>query len=106
MVEWVLGGVRTEWQSPAFQAGIDSPSAFIGHYFNLHADAGGNAEVCKCLLITLLQMMICHPLPYVPNHLQDCCFRHIQVAMSLLKHASLVSLLHAAIMELQTVLSV
>ena len=47
VVEWVLGGVRTEWQSPAFQAGVDSPAAFIGHYFNLHADAGGNVEVCS-----------------------------------------------------------
>lgn len=45
VVEWVLGGVRTEWQSPSFQAGIDSPAAFIGHYFNLHADANGTVEV-------------------------------------------------------------
>lgn len=45
VVEWVLGGVRTEWQSPAFQAALASPAAFIAHYIDLHADAAGHAEV-------------------------------------------------------------
>ncbi|KAL3150212.1 hypothetical protein ABBQ32_000071 [Trebouxia sp. C0010 RCD-2024] len=45
VVEWVLAGVRTEWQSSAFQAALDSPAAFISHYFDLHADAAGHAEV-------------------------------------------------------------
>lgn len=83
VVEWVLGGVRTEWQSPAFQAGVDSPAAFIGHYFNLHADANGNVEVqtwqkhsaavsaadcstgvaaCRCLL-PVGMATLCAPLP-------------------------------------------
>lgn len=46
VVEWVLGGVRTEWQSPAFQAALDSPAAFVSHYISLHADAAGQPEVC------------------------------------------------------------
>ena len=46
VVEWVLGGVRTEWQSPAFQAALDSPGAFVSHYISLHADAAGQPEVC------------------------------------------------------------
>lgn len=45
VVEWVLGGVRTEWQSPAFQAALDSPGAFVSHYISLHADAAGQPEV-------------------------------------------------------------
>lgn len=101
----MLGGVRTEWQSPAFQVGVDSPAAFIGHYFNLHADAGGNAEVCKCLQIILLQTMMCHPAPHVPNHLQDCRFRHLQVAIASLNCGSLVQLSCMHIMALQNILS-
>ncbi len=46
VVEWVLGGVRTEWQSTAFQAALDSPAAFVSHYISLHADAAGQPEVC------------------------------------------------------------
>ncbi len=46
VVEWVLGGVRTEWQSSAFQAALDSPAAFVSHYISLHADAAGQPEVC------------------------------------------------------------
>lgn len=45
VVEWVLAGVRSEWQSQPFQAGMDSPAAFISHYINLHADAIGHVEV-------------------------------------------------------------
>lgn len=47
VVEWVLGGVRTEWQSTAFQAALDSPAAFVSHYISLHADAAGQPEVCS-----------------------------------------------------------
>ncbi len=46
VVEWVLGGVRTEWQSSAFQAALDSPAVFVSHYISLHADAAGQPEVC------------------------------------------------------------
>ena len=45
VVEWVMAGVRTEWQSAAFQAALASPATFITHYVNLHIDAGGHAEV-------------------------------------------------------------
>lgn len=40
VVEWVLAGVRSEWQSPAFQAALDSPSAFVRHYMGLSITAG------------------------------------------------------------------
>ena len=45
VVEWVLAGVRTEWQSSPFQASLDTAPAFIAHFINLHADAGGHVEV-------------------------------------------------------------
>lgn len=46
VVEWVLGGVRTGWQSSAFQTALDGPAAFVSHYISLHADAAGQPEVC------------------------------------------------------------
>ena len=45
MVEWVLGGVRSDWQAAAFQATLASPDAFAAHYIDLHQDAAGNPEV-------------------------------------------------------------
>ena len=47
VVEWVLGGVRSEWQSSAFQAAVASPAAFVAHYTSLHSDAAGHVEVCR-----------------------------------------------------------
>ena len=45
MVEWVLGGVRSDWQAAAFQATLASPDAFAAHYIDLHQDAAGDPEV-------------------------------------------------------------
>ena len=40
VVEWVLAGVRTEWQSPSFQAGLSTPAAFVDQYMSLTIAAG------------------------------------------------------------------
>ena len=54
----MLGGVRTEWQSSAFQAALDSPAAFVSHYISLHADAAGQPEVCLYMLTFLSPCML------------------------------------------------
>ena len=45
VVEWVLGGVRSDWQAASFQATLASPEAFAAHYIDPHTDAAGNPEV-------------------------------------------------------------
>ncbi len=58
VVEWVLGGVRTEWHSSSFQAAVGSPAAFMNHYISLHSDAAGHPEVIAhdtaCLATSLM----------------------------------------------------
>lgn len=45
VVEWVLGGVRSEWQSASFQAAVNSPAAFVAQFIDMHSDAAGGPEV-------------------------------------------------------------
>ena len=45
VVEWVLAGVRAEWASPAWQAHLASPEAFIQQYVPVVADGAGGWQV-------------------------------------------------------------
>ncbi len=45
MVEWVLAPVRARWQSPAWQATLGSPAAFMASYMPLVAAGASFAEV-------------------------------------------------------------
>lgn len=69
VVEWVLAGVRAEWASPAWQAHLASPQAFLQRYVTAVPDsaggwqAGGQAE--RWIL-------------YHQTHLVERCFRSMR----------------------------
>lgn len=45
VVEWVLAPVRAEWASPAWQAHLASPEAFIQQYTPVNPDGAGGWQV-------------------------------------------------------------
>ena len=45
VLEWVLGGVRAEWASPAWQAHLASPQIFMQHYTPITPDSAGGWQV-------------------------------------------------------------
>ena len=45
VVGWVLSGVRQEWLSPAWQAHLASPQAFMQHYTPVLPDGAGGWQV-------------------------------------------------------------
>lgn len=51
VVEWVLAPVRAEWASPAWQAHLASPEAFIQQYTPVQPDGAGGWQVRLVLVV-------------------------------------------------------
>lgn len=55
VVEWVLAPVRAEWASPAWQAHLASPEAFIQQYTPVQPDGAGGWQV-RLVLLTCIEV--------------------------------------------------